>query len=58
MLKDIQLTRVATAALFTDAARESTYIRKTDTAKVPMAAIIWLMVRLDINTPTDIIAPP
>ena len=49
MLKDIQPTRVATAALFTDAARESTYIRKTDTAKVPMAAIIWLMVRLDIK---------
>ena len=49
---------VLSTSLETTEARESMYISSTEMMKVPMAAMIWLTVRLEMNTPMEIMAAP
>ena len=56
--KEIQLTTVPRKEPEKAPARLSINISATATAKVPIAAITWLTVRLEINTPIATMAPP
>ena len=58
MVKEIHSTMVLTTVLFTVEATMSIYMSRMETIKVPMAAMIWLTVRLEMNTPMEIMAPP
>ena len=58
VLKEIQVTSFVTKALLTVEDSVSMIIRKIAMAKEPIAAITWLVVRLEINSPIEIMAAP